>query len=635
MLKNSFFLLTLSVFIFSCNHQEQPVNKFSDPTIRLIGRLRDERMADSLLQFLFHENAAVRKEAAMAFASIQDSSSITYLSKAVMREKDNDVRRCLAFAIGQTPSADSERIILGAIIKEKDSVVLSEMLEAYGKTTSHWQIIKPAFFHDTITAEGLAWSIYRAGINGKTDTTANSIAGALTAKIYNEHTRLGAVHYFSRAARDFDKHFSTLKHLALTDPSAPIRMAATSALRKIKSDESLTAIQEILKSEKDYRVRVNAARALAAFDFEQTKGTLFSLACDKQIPVAVAASEVIRNNATPETWFEVSNLTAKATHWQVLANAQEGALKAGQTQEVAEEIYASFANTRSPYEKAAWLTALKNYLPAFDFLETQLLTTDVAVVRSAAASALSGSNYLKDFDRAHKERFLTNLSKMIELGDAPSVGTMAAVIADSTLHYKEIIQDTGFLVKAKNKMKWPEDQEAIDAVNNAITYLTGKKQKRENKFNHPIDWDHVAKIPADQQIIIRTSRGHIKLKLFVEDAPGSVSNFLKLASANYYDHKSFHRVVPNFVIQGGCKRGDGSGSENYTIRSEFSHRNYDTGALGMASAGKDTEGTQWFITHSPTPHLDGRYTIFGEVTEGMDVVEKIEVGDEIISIKIL
>ena len=87
-------------------------------------------------------------------------------------------------------------------------------------------------------------------------------------------------------------------------------------------------------------------------------------------------------------------------------------------------------------------------------------------------------------------------------------------------------------------------------------------------------------------------------------------------------------------MQGGCYRGDGWGSENYSIRSEFGLRKYKTGSVGMASAGKDTEGTQWFITHSPTPHLDGGYTIFAEVIEGMDVVHQIEIGDKIIDIEI-
>jgi len=93
-------------------------------------------------------------------------------------------------------------------------------------------------------------------------------------------------------------------------------------------------------------------------------------------------------------------------------------------------------------------------------------------------------------------------------------------------------------------------------------------------------------------------------------------------------------VVPNFVIQGGCNRGDGWGSEDYSIRSEFSQRRYTTGSVGMASAGKDTEGTQWFITYSPTPHLDGRYTIFAEVVQGLAVLDYIQVGDKVTDVVI-
>ena len=124
------------------------------------------------------------------------------------------------------------------------------------------------------------------------------------------------------------------------------------------------------------------------------------------------------------------------------------------------------------------------------------------------------------------------------------------------------------------------------------------------------------------------------MRLFVEEAPGSVCNFIKLVREQYFNGKYFHRVVPNFVVQTGCNRGDGWGSEDYSIRSEFTLRRYNTGSIGMASAGKDTEGTQWFITHSPTPHLDGRYSLFAEVTDGLDVLHEIEVGDKIINIEL-
>jgi cyclophilin family peptidyl-prolyl cis-trans isomerase len=107
-----------------------------------------------------------------------------------------------------------------------------------------------------------------------------------------------------------------------------------------------------------------------------------------------------------------------------------------------------------------------------------------------------------------------------------------------------------------------------------------------------------------------------------------VANFLELAGTGFFDGKNFHRVVANFVAQGGCPRGDGYGALDYTIRTEIGTVWYEKeGYLGMASAGTDTEGTQFFITHSPTPHLSGNYTIFGRVKSGMDVVSQLQPGD--------
>jgi len=138
-------------------------------------------------------------------------------------------------------------------------------------------------------------------------------------------------------------------------------------------------------------------------------------------------------------------------------------------------------------------------------------------------------------------------------------------------------------------------------------------------------------ISDSSRIVIKTTKGNITIKLFQDHAPGSVANFLDLCQSDYYDGKVFHRVVPNFVIQGGCPKGDGFGALDYTIRSELAPMYYDDeGYVGMASAGNNTEAVQFFITHSPTPHLDGRYTIFGKVTKGMDVVHDIQIGDKII-----
>ena len=114
----------------------------------------------------------------------------------------------------------------------------------------------------------------------------------------------------------------------------------------------------------------------------------------------------------------------------------------------------------------------------------------------------------------------------------------------------------------------------------------------------------------------------------------TVDSFVQLAARGYFNNVTFHRVVPNFVVQGGDPRGDGNGGPGYQIRCEINEARYDRGAVGMALSGKDTGGSQWFVTHSPQPHLDGGYTVFGRVTNGMEVVDRLMRGDVIRSISI-
>ena len=135
---------------------------------------------------------------------------------------------------------------------------------------------------------------------------------------------------------------------------------------------------------------------------------------------------------------------------------------------------------------------------------------------------------------------------------------------------------------------------------------------------------------------IVTHRGTISLELFDKDAPGTVANFEKLVKKGFYDGLSFHRVVPDFVIQGGCPKGDGTGGPGWKIKCETAnnpHR-HGRGALSMAHAGKDTGGSQFFITHRATPHLDGVHPVFGQVTSGQEVVDAIRPGDRMTKVTI-
>ena len=132
---------------------------------------------------------------------------------------------------------------------------------------------------------------------------------------------------------------------------------------------------------------------------------------------------------------------------------------------------------------------------------------------------------------------------------------------------------------------------------------------------------------------IHTSKGVMKLKFYEEDAPKTVANFIKLSESGFYDDLTFHRVIPNFVIQGGCPDGTGAGGPGYTIDCELDGNNqyHDKGVLSMAHAGKDTGGSQFFIclSRENTQHLDRHHTCFGKVYEGLDIIDDIRQGDEI------
>lgn len=137
---------------------------------------------------------------------------------------------------------------------------------------------------------------------------------------------------------------------------------------------------------------------------------------------------------------------------------------------------------------------------------------------------------------------------------------------------------------------------------------------------------------------ISTEKGDMQVEFYEQDAPGTVANFIKLANSGFYDGLTFHRVIPDFVIQGGCPNGNGTGGPGYTIPCELDGGNqyHDRGVLSMAHAGRNTGGSQFFICHSRknTAHLDRQHTCFGKVVEGLEVIDAIRQGDKILKIEI-
>lgn len=260
-----------------------------------------------------------------------------------------------------------------------------------------------------------------------------------------------------------------------------------------------------------------------------------------------------------------------------------------------------------------------------DLLRQQLKAKDV-VMRATAAELLGGLPPEELTARALAEALPESLRD--ELNDA------ALSILD-----------------ALGKQKSESATEALKAGLGSLDYLVRRRAATVLKASGAGDFDsrigtaQTRNTPADYQrvmarmnkrvrAVVATDKGAFTLEFLTEDAPLTVDNFVQLARRGYFNNISFHRVVPNFVIQGGDPRGDGNGGPGYQIRCEINEALYQTGAVGMALSGKDTGGSQWFVTHSPQPHLDGGYTVFARVVEGMEVVERIARGDKIRNITV-
>ena len=142
---------------------------------------------------------------------------------------------------------------------------------------------------------------------------------------------------------------------------------------------------------------------------------------------------------------------------------------------------------------------------------------------------------------------------------------------------------------------------------------------------------------SDIRILLKTGKGDIEATLFSSKAPVTVANFLNLAQRGYYEGITFHRVIPDFMVQGGDPSGTGGGGPGYNFEDEVKTglKHDKPGIFSMANRGPGTNGSQFFITHVPTPWLDGKHTIFGEVTKGQDVVNAIKAGDKIVKIEVL
>ncbi|MGV3587027.1 MAG: peptidylprolyl isomerase [Adhaeribacter sp.] len=642
--------LILLLFMMACQRpvqigrvkqekQSLAVNKFSDATLRQIYTLQDERKADEIVSFLKHESPQYRQQAALALASVQAKETIPILMP-LLADKEPAVRRAAAYALGQIGDAAAEDGLIKYSTLEKTAYVHAEITEALGKCATQKGLNYLTSFTPTNDTEkaGQIWGLYRTNAkNLNYDAVARKAISYLAVGNI-QPVRLGAAHFLARTPKlNLNSRSKYLIQAVTTEPSPEVRMALATALGKVKPADATAILLQLIQKDPDYRVRLNAIRALNNANFSEVKETVYAALGDKNAHTALTAAEYLAAKAPPQEADLLLKQADKQTNWRIRATLLAAALKEHSEKEIVlRKIKQRYAQSNNTYEKGALLSALAADVNAYSFIQQETFSGASNVLATYGIQTLADMRQQKDFPENLKAPFAAIFQKAIESGDVALIGITAGVLQAPTLNMKEAYPDWSFLKMAQDKLVLPRDMETYQELTKTIRFFEGLPPgiAPKNPFTHPINWDFTKKIYPAQNVILTTAKGTITLQLFTEEAPATVANFVQLAQTGFFNGKNFHRVVPNFVAQAGDPRGDGWGSADYAIRSELANLRYGEGFVGMASAGKDTESCQWFITHSPTPHLDGRYTIFARVISGMPVVHLLEIGDKIEAVTI-
>lgn len=632
----------------------------NNPLVQRLYDFRDKHQRDSLEHYFTHPDATLRYIAALAFASVRDSLAIPGLA-AMLNDPVEDVRIAAAFSLGQTGKIAGEAPLIRAF-DSNDSLshhqrLNATILEAIGKCgslSSLKNIANITTYHntDTLLLEGQARAIYRFALRGMIDPAATSKMVACVAEEHiPEPARLMAAHYLARAeglTLDSLQAVQISVGFVRASDNADIRMALATALGRSNTTPAFGMLSKVIQNERDWRVKCNLINALARFNYDTVRALVTPFLLDPSPNVSRTAANFFVKNGKPQDadwyWRITKDHPDMPALTRILLFRASNKLLSGNTAPESKDfvnykLKDFFQQDPNPYNRAACLAALAEFGWNYRWIHDQGFNDPKPAVKTAAAAALLSIMQRPDFysffgeaARGVRREMYAYLREVVATGDAGQIAEMADGFSVKTLNYKSLRDSTRLddLKASLAKLKMPRDVEAYMALDKAIAFFEDRPapEKPNIPWNHPIDWNRLKLTGPQTEATIQTAKGNIVLEFFPHIAPGSVANFLALAATDFYNGLNFHRVEPNFVVQGGCPRGDGYGAQDYTIRTELGLAWYDHGGyVGMASAGPDTESTQFFITHSPAPHLDGRYTIFGRVKSGMDVVDQLQPGD--------
>jgi len=606
----------------------ESAGRSADPFIRArtaiaLGRLGDERGRRLLAALL--SDASPDVQAAAAFGSqISGDATLTVELIPLLSGRDAGVVAAAAKAIGFLARGDGQDALVAALEKAASPEPRATILR------SLWRFSAPA----------------------------TEAAGLLYASDADTRVRSAAIYELARKPLE-----SSLPALtaALSDSDADAAAYAARALGLLGKRESVEPLLVALESGKTPLV-TNALTALESV-LEKNPGTgvgkerwarVLALAGDANPNVAVPALTLLRQFAGADReifrrlWSIATTGSGRRRQMALLSVAavlRDNALPAIEPA----------ARATDPALRAAAAEALGHLtFGKAGALQAELESDPDPLVRGAVLASLRTAEAVSE-NRALVEAALGDADAGVRaaaieaLSRTSDPGVLARLADAVSKAYSEAAPDVPIAAIAAAE-KFRGDPAARAIVETAYRHpnpLVGRLARRSllqhfraDPASLPLQQYKIARGPADYLSLlgeakrpwvatVETGRGAFRIRLAGAAAPITVMNFVSLARRGYFDNTPIHRVVPNFVIQDGDPTGTGNGGPGYEIRDELNPLEYQEGTVGMALSGPDTGGSQWFVTHAPQPHLDGIYTVFGQVVSGQDAVERIEQGDRI------
>ena len=622
----------------------KPLRAAGALAIGQVGAESGLRGAQRLRALLRDSDVAVAANSAYALGLLRDTASVGDLTRVL--SANPEVAREAAWALGEIGAPARTAIVTG-LNSEKDYGTAIQLLLAAAKLKPlPIAAVKPYLRgrHPSVVWAG-AYAIARnraaAGVRDLIDLEASP---ALTASPRNL----------------VDPNQSSAPYLDATSGAERTRAEIARGLAKSAAGDSLGsrafAVLSRLVGDADPHVRINAARSLATYG-SVAKAALVYATRDRDPNVRIAAAQSFGTVLTANS-ADLPALWAADTSQVYRSSLLASAVRAG----VRPPELTQWKGNADWRLRAAVASAAGDTLDrAFAMQRAAPLTRDPDPrVREAAFAALVPPPGMPLEDTVHTlligglrdPDFYVRATVLGLLADRPAAADLPVVLASYSQAGRDSANDARLAAIQYVGALWKKDSSSLNATwrgHLAEAPVPADPLERAAGKGIPVwaKWGSVAAtakplawyegivrtvvVPASAgkmpPATINTVRGPIRLELFGVDAPITVSNFLALARSGYYRNTRFHRVVPNFVAQDGDPRDDGNGGPGYAIRDEMNRRRYERGAVGMALSGPDTGGSQYFLTHSPQPHLDGHYTVFGRVVGGFDVLDKLVQGD--------